>query len=210
MQIKIPHIEKDFPIVELGSDSWKKAVEISIENYWSGEIAVSGRHAQAKLLWSDSAFYVHFRANQFEPLVVSESPDLKTKTIGLWDRDVCEIFVASDIKEPEKYYEFEIAPTGEWLDLKIHHFSDRRETDFDYDSGMQPAARVEKDKVVMAIKIEWKAFGKTPRFDDVWKGNLFRCVGSGAERGYLAWSPTKTAQPDFHIPEAFGEFRFLK
>lgn len=209
-KIEIARIEKDFPIDKLDNAKWKSAEEISIENYWSGENAPVGRHFKTKLLWSDSAFYIRFRANQIEPLVVSKSPALKTKTIGLWDRDVCEIFVAPDIKEPEKYFEFEIAPTGEWVDLQIYQLSEKRETDFEYDSGMQSVARIEKDKVTTAIKIPWSAFGVTPRFDEIWKGNLFRCVGSGATRGYLAWSPTKTARPNFHVPEKFGEFQFLK
>ena len=210
MQIKIAHIENDFPISNLDNINWEKAQEISIENYWSGEKAEIGRRAKAKLLWSDSAFYICFRANQAEPLIVSDAPNLKVKAIGLWDRDVCEIFVAPNNREPERYFEFQIAPTGEWVDLQIYQLPEKRETDFDYDSGMQSAARIETDKIVMAIKVEWKAFGKTPRANQVWKGNLFRCVGSGAARGYLAWQPPRTAQPNFHVPEAFGEFKFTK
>ena len=69
---------------------------------------------------------------------------------------------------------------------------------------------IEKDKIRMAIKIEWKAFGKTPKAGDIWLGNLFRCVGEGETRGYLAWQPTKTIEPSFHVPEAFGEFEFAE
>lgn len=208
-RIKIACVEKDFPIDKFDDTNWKSAERVSIENYWSGGSAEIGRRANAKLLWSDSALYVCFEANQNEPLIISDKPSLKTKTVGLWERDVCEIFVAPDAAEPRRYYEFEIAPTGEWIDLKIHQFPDKRETDFEYNSGMQSAARIEADKIVMAIKIEWKAFGKIPKVGDVWKGNLFRCVGFGESRGYLAWQPTKTAAPNFHFPEAFGEFQFV-
>ncbi len=210
MQIKVPHIEKDFSISELKNASWKKAKEISIENYWSGEKADVGRHVKAKLLWSENALYLRFEANQTEPLIISKTPNLKTKTIGLWDRDVCEIFVAPNPKKSNEYFEFEIAPTGEWLDLKIYQLFSGRETDFKFDSGMQSAAKIEKDKVWTAIKVEWKAFGKTPQANEIWKGNLFRCVGAGKTRGYLAWSPTLTTEPNFHVPEAFGEFQFIK
>lgn len=210
MRIKIARIETDFSIGEFENANWKSAPEITIENYWSGKRAEVGRRARAKLLWSDSALYVRFEAAQNEPLVLSETPNLKTKTVGLWDRDVCEIFVAPDFDKPEKYYEFEIAPTGEWIDLAIEISADgKRETDFDYDSEMQSAARIETNKILSAIKIEWKAFGKTPKVGDVWRGNLFRCVGEGKTRGYLAWQPTKTDAPNFHVPEAFGEFEFV-
>ena len=210
MKIEIARIEEDFPINELDVANWKKAEETLIGSYWSGEKAEVGRQARARLLWSDAAFYVRFEANQNEPLVVNKTPNSKTKTVGLWDRDVCEIFVAPEKNEPGKYYEFEIAPTGEWIDLALRQVSGKRETDFEYDSLMQTAARIEKDKVLMAIKIEWKAFGKKPKAGDVWLGNLFRCVGSGKERGYLAWSPTETEKPNFHVPEKFGEFEFVK
>jgi hypothetical protein len=181
-----------------------------IDKYWAGDKAPNGRHFTAKLLWSNSALYVRFEANQTEPLIISETPKTKTKTLGLWDRDVCEIFVAPDVNEPNKYYEFEIAPNGEWIDLALLQTSGKRETDFEYNSEMQTAAQIEKDKVTMAIKIEWKAFGKTPQVGDVWLGNLYRCVGSGETRGYLAWSPTETEKPNFHVPEKFGEFEFVE
>jgi hypothetical protein len=208
-KIEIPFSKNDFPISDLDHRDWQHAREISVEKYWSGEPAPPGRRAKARLLWTDSALYVRFEANQAEPLVVSPDPDLKSKTLGLWDRDVCEIFVAPDRNEPRKYFEFEIAPNGEWLDLGIRQLPDRRETDWGYHSGMLSAARIGNDKVVMAIKIEWRAFGKTPKPGEVWLGNLFRCVGAGATRGYLAWQPTKTPQPNFHVPERFGEFEFV-
>ncbi len=210
MQINIAYIQEDFPINEFANLNWEKAKEISIENYWSGEKADVGRHVKVKLLWSENAFYIRFCANQTEPLIVSETPNLKNKTIGLWDRDVCEIFIAPNPKKSNEYFEFEIAPTGEWLDLKIHQLSGTRETDFQYDSGMQSAAKIEKNKVWMWIKVEWKAFGKMPRANEIWKGNLFRCVGSGQTRGYLAWSPTFTKEPNFHVPEVFGELQFVE
>jgi hypothetical protein len=210
MQIKIPQVKEDFPITDLDGTIWEHAREVSIENYWSGERAEVGRHFKTKFLWSVSTLFVRFEANQNEPLIISDAPNLKEKTMRLWDRDVCEIFVAPDIQQPERYFEFEIAPTGEWIDLKIHKFPDRRETDFNYNSEMESVARIETDKITMAFKIPWKAFGEAPKANDVWKGNLFRCIGTGETRGYLAWQPTKTEKPSFHVPEAFGEFVFIK
>ena len=130
--------------------------------------------------------------------------------MNLWDRDVCEIFIAPDKTVPNKYYEFEVAPTGEWIDLAIEALPDKRVTDWDYSSGMKAAARVGKNRVVMALRVEWKAFGTKPDTGEVWLGNLFRCVGSNPGRGYLAWSPTRTAMPAFHVPKAFGVFVFRR
>lgn len=209
-KIKITHVRKDFPIQELDNKNWKRAKDVEVKKYWSGENAEKGRHFKAKLLWSESALYVRFEANQNEPLIVSEKPNLNSKTKGLWDRDVCEIFVAPNTDEPRKYFEFEIAPNGEWIDLGIFQKPTERITDWDYNSGMESKSVIEKNKIVMAIKIPWKAFGKTPKTNDIWRGNLFRCIGAGKTRGYLAWQPTKTPEPAFHVPEAFGEFVFVK
>lgn len=208
-KIKIVYVEKDFALDELDNPNWRTANETKIDKYWSGENAPVERHAKARILWTKSALYVRFEAVQKESLIISDKPNLKTKTRGLWDRDVCEIFVAPNFDKPDKYFEFEVAPTGEWIDLAIEIApSGKRETDFEYDSGMKTAAKIEKEKILSAMKIEWKAFGKTPNVGDVWRGNLFRCVGAGSTRGYLAWQPTKTAVPNFHVPEAFGEFKF--
>lgn len=209
-RIKIAHTTSDFPIEKLDDKAWDAASEVTIDTYWSGVSAPTERQFTARLLWSETAFYVKFETNQGEPLVVSEKPDITAKTNGLWDRDVCEIFIAPDKNKRNKYFEFEIAPTGEWIDLGIEITRKKRLTDLDYNSGMTTAVRIENEKVVMAIKIEWKAFWKTPRSKDIWLGNIFRCVGKDPTRGYLTWQATKTKQPSFHVPSKFGEFEFVK
>ncbi len=209
-RIKITHINKDFAISEFENKAWKRANEVTIDKYWSGENAPADRQFKAKLLWSDSALYVRFEANQNEPLVVSDKPNLKTKTRGLWDRDVCEIFLAPRKADFRHYFEFEIAPTGEWIDLGIYQKTDHRETDFDYVSGMKSAAKIEKNRVWTAIKIEWQAFDQTPQAGEIWLGNILRCVGKDPTRGYLTWQPTLTEEASFHVPEKFGEFEFVK
>lgn len=201
---------EDFPIGELCHESWSRFSPVAINKYWSGENAPPQRHFETIVLWSEAALYVRFEAAQHEPLIVSETPDLTAKTIGLWDRDACEIFIAPDRDEPRRYFEFEVAPTGEWIDLAIHQMPDRRETDWDYVSGMRSHAEIQDGKIMMAISIPWSAFGRKPGLGDVWKGNLYRCVGAGDRRGYLAWSPTLTPEPAFHVPERFGEFVFAR
>jgi hypothetical protein len=207
---KITHIPRDFAVSDLDNDVWKEAKEVTVTTYWSGDQAPSSRQFKARLLWSNKALYVRFETGRGEPLVVSRTPDLTKKTLQLWDRDVCEIFIAPDAASPKKYFEFEIAPTGEWIDLAIDLTSGIRQTDWDYSSGMTSAARIEDNRVVMALKVDWKALGKTPKAGDAWRGNLFRCVGKDPTRGYLAWRPTKTKEPSFHVPEKFGEFGFVK
>lgn len=206
----IRHINDEIAIDDLENKAWLNANEISISTYWAGMTAPDQRHFRVKLVWSDAALYVRFDAAQAGPIVVDDNPDVLTKTIGLWDRDVCEVFIAPDAQVPNKYFEFEIAPNGEWIDLALEVTPNGRRTDIDYNSGMTSAVRIEEDRILMAIKIPFSALGKTPDVGDVWLGNLFRCVGKDPTRGYLAWQPTLTDVPNFHVPERFGEFVFTR
>jgi alpha-galactosidase len=210
--IEIRHITEILTVSDLDDPSWQQASEIVVDTYWSAEKAPAGREFRTGLLWSDTALYVRFMAMQKEdePLVVNAEPDLQGKTVGLWERDVCEIFIAPDLASPTKYFEFEIAPTGEWLDLAIEITPEGRKTDWTFASNLQAAAQVRARSIVMALRIPFASLTKTPAPGDIWLGNLFRCVGTEASRGYLSWQPTGTEKPDFHVPTAFGRFAFVK
>lgn len=190
---------------------WEAAPAVHLTRYYSGALAPPTRHAEARLLWTPHALCVRFQCPQAEPPVANPVPQTRTKTIGLWNFDVCEIFVAPDARAPEHYFEFEVAPTGEWLDLEVNWKPDGRITNWEYASGMTAAGRTLANEICVAICIPWAAFGCAPAVGDVWRANLFRIVGrdtSEQERGYLAWQQTHTPQPNFHVPAAFGRIRF--
>ncbi|MCU1267311.1 MAG: hypothetical protein JWM21_3629 [Acidobacteria bacterium] len=198
----------DLSANQFDSAEWAKAHPVKIDHYWSGKAATPERSAEARILWSNDAIYVRYVCHQAEPLVVNPKPQTEKKTLGLWDRDVCEIFLAPDLQVPERYFEFEAAPTGEWIDLAIHTMPDKRDTDWEFHSGMTAAARVEKERVTIAMRIPWDHWIHKPQQGERWRANLFRCVGSGPTRGYLAWRPTHAPEPAFHVPAAFGWLRF--
>lgn len=202
-------VSSDLQASDLSADEWKAAHPIQITKYWSGARAPTDRHAEARIIWTDNALLVRFEYCQVEPFVISETPVLDVKTIGLWDRDTCEAFIAVGQESSDRYYEFEASPVGEWLDLKLRLTEAVRETDWEYASGMATSTRiVNQNKVVVGMCIPWEAFARRPRMGDVWRINLCRCIGSGPDRGYLAWQPTRTAEPNFHVPDLFGDLRF--
>ena len=206
--VEAVYTKLDIAADQLSHAEWKRARPVKITRYWSGADAPASRHAEARLIWSDSALLVRFVCRQEEPLVISQTPQTNKKTMKLWDRDVCEIFLAPDLSQPERYFEFEAAPTGEWIDLAIHWKPDARETDWDFYSGMTAAAQIEKNKVTIAMRIPWVEWIHKPQRGERWRVNLYRCVGSGENRGYLAWQPTRTKEPAFHVPQAFGGLVF--
>lgn len=206
--INIFHVEHDFALDDFSENIWRKSEKIEITKYWSGADAPPERRATARILWTDAALYARFDCEQHEPLVINENPQIEREAEKLWERDVCEIFIAPDANNPEKYFEFEVAPTGEWLDYAILQLSDRRETDSSYNSGIETAAQIGENSFTVIFRIEWQAFGKYPNASEVWRGNLFRCVGTDEMTRYLAWQPTRTEKPNFHVPAVFGFLRF--
>jgi hypothetical protein len=200
-------ISTDFSISDLSHASWRQAESLALNRSWTGEAAPESRHAAARMLWSQNALYVRFDCMQKEPLVLSVNPRVDAKTMQLWERDVCEIFIAPDRAEPRRYVELEIAPTGEWLDLMVD-WRQEEPRDWQYLSRMETFAAIQPEKVILTLRVPWSAFGQRPNAGDIWLGNLFRQVGSGERRGYLAWSPTETEAPQFHVPEKFGRFIF--
>ena len=190
--------------------AWETTGTALLNRYWSGENAPSERCATARLLWTPIALLVRFDCEQHEPLIINHNPILTQETAGLWEKDVCELFVAPDCDCATTYCEFEVAPTGEWLDYKISQQPDFRETDTAFDSGMQTAAWIRETSFTAVFSVAWTAFSRraAPVVGERWAGNFFRCVGTGATRGYLAWQPTRTAIPNFHVPQAFGAFEF--
>ena len=201
--VSVPPAADDFE-----NDVWERCEPVAIARLWSGAPAPVERHAEARVCWSDEGLHVRFVCNQHEPLVVSAEPKTDRKTLGLWDRDVCEIFVAPNPRTPERYYEFQAAPTGEWVDLGIVITPEGRETDWEFRSGMLVATKVETERTRILITIPWSAVIPKPDRGDLWLINLFRCVGPEAPDRYLAWRPTHTPEPAFHVPEAFGSLQF--
>ncbi|MEP6570936.1 MAG: carbohydrate-binding family 9-like protein [Acidobacteriota bacterium] len=187
---------------------WSRAHPIQITRKWSGADAPASRHAEARIIWTDEYLSVRFVCRQEEPLTVNSNPQLDKKTIGLWHKDVCEIFITPDPISPMRYFEFEASPLGEWIDLAISCKPAGRETDFEFHSGMTVATSVRGDLMTIVMQIPWSQFLPKPRKGDDWRVNLFRCVGVGDDR-YLAWQPTYAAEPNFHVPEVFGWLTFL-
>ena len=202
--IEASHTRADLGVGDLTNAEWNQALAVQIDRYWSGEAAPVGRAAEARILWSSKALHIRFVCHQTERLIVSATPQTATKTMGLWDRDVCEIFIAPDPNAIERYLEFEAAPTGEWLDVAIHWTPEKRESDWEFHSHMTTAGRIEKDRVTIAMRIPWNQWIHEPQEGERWRANLFRCVGSDPGRGYLAWQPTRTPKPNFHVPQVFG------
>lgn len=207
-RIIAPYSSAIVTATDFGHSDWSRAQPIKITRKWSGEDAPASRHAEVRILWTEQSLVVRFVCRQEEALNVNRDPRRDRKTMRLWDGDVCEIFLAPEPIAPERYYEFEAAPTGEWIDIAIRFIAGERESDFEFQSAMTTASRVGNEELITIICIPWSARLAKPQRGNAWRVNLFRCVGIGDDR-YLAWQPTYAPEPSFHVPEVFGWLDFL-
>ena len=188
--------------------AWRNASTVSVDRLWSGAPAPADLSTTAGLLWTATDLWVGFTCGYTE-LDIDTAADPGVERIGLWDRDVCEIFVRSP-REPHaaSYKEFEVAPTAQWCDLAIHQ--PRVDVDLQWQSGMRTAAAIDPATSTWGavMVLPFAAFGVTPQAGDRWHANLFRIARKGGERHYLAYAPTGTAAPDFHVPDRFVALHF--
>ncbi len=183
---------------------WEKANAISFFHDWQGLNPDLGRETRVRILWSRSTLYVRFEC-RYRVLLVFEDSDPNGRRNHLWDRDVAEVFLQPEPSGEKRYKEFEVSPNGMWIDLDIVPTGLS-----DLASGLQRSVIVDSDSQTWIAELAIPMRSLTANFDPAqpWHANFYRVEGPLEPRAYLAWSPTCTPNPNFHVPTAFGRLRF--
>ena len=183
---------------------WKSAVPIAFCSDWQGNNPARDRETQVRALWSKQTLYLRFECRYRELHVFTDS-DPNGRRDHLWERDVAEAFLQPDPSVPHAYKEFEVSPNGLWIDLDISPGAKP-----DLKSGMQQSVALDEKTHTWDAELAIPMKALTAKFDprSVWRVNFFRVEGREEPRGYYAWQPTRTPQPNFHVPAAFGRMRF--
>ena len=185
---------------------WQAAVHHPINHNWRGDLAPEELKTTARILWTANEIIFGYECHYTE-LDMDEQFNVSEERNALWDRDVCEAFIRSPLETDQRIYkEFEVAPTGQWVDLLINRITVTH--DWQWKSGMRTAAQIEEKTWRVVMAIPFTAFGLTPNAGDVWDANLFRVSRLNGERQFLAYAPTGTENPSFHVPEKFTRLRF--
>ncbi len=193
--------------IRFDREGWSRARLLTLDRNWRGEAAPSQLRTIARALWNADELLFGFECRYTE-LDVDQEFDMNEERHALWDRDVCEAFIRSPLERQEWVYkEFEVAPTGQWCDLIVDRLSMTH--DWKWRSGMRTAGRIDEKFWCAVMAIPFDAFGRRPEEGEVWKANLFRISRFDGERQYLAFSPTYTEEPNFHVPERFVNLRFV-
>lgn len=204
-EIVVPYIERDFTLeASRVADEWRNAGPITFCADWQGKNADPGRETQVRALWSQRNLYVRFEC-RYRELFIFDDSDPNGRRDHLWDRDVVEAFLQPEPANEYSYREFEVSPNGMWVDLDIFPGGLA-----DLKSGMRRSVVLDEKSRVWAAELAIPMKSLTTKFDPaaIWRANFYRVEGQKEPRAYLAWQPTHTPQPNFHVPKAFGKLRF--
>jgi cellulose/xylan binding protein with CBM9 domain len=210
------------------ANEWQSAQPIRFSADWQAQNGDPRLETEVRVLWSPEMLYLRFVCLYRELFVFGDS-DPNGRRDHLWERDVAEAFVQppeslgmtggnarhprfkfhqieGDYDTPYAHYkEFEIAPNGMWIDLDIVP-SGRG----DLKSGLARSVYLDEKNKVWTAEMEIPMKTLTTNFNPsaTWRVNFYRIEGKVEPRKYLAWQPTMTPQPNFHVPEKFGVMRF--
>jgi len=171
---------------------------------WQGKSADPERETEVRLVWTPESLFVRFRA-KYHRITVFPDAEPNGRRDQLWDRDVVEVFLQTDPSNPRRYKEFEVSPNGFWIDLDIAPGEKR-----DLKSGLQRRVTLAEATKTWVAELALPMRCLVESFDPAatWRVNFYRVEGPTEPRFYSAWRPTRTAVPNFHVPEAFGELVF--
>lgn len=187
---------------QLEASAWDAAEPVWIEQAPRDGRVRPGLSTEVRALWTATHLHLRYVA-PYTRLTTFEPPEARER-IGLWERDVVEAFIGSDPGDIRKYTEFQVAPNGMKLDLKLA----LPERDFPWDSGFETEVQVDETRKVWTARMSIPLTSLAeiaPGPGTRWRINLYRC--DRANDALLTWRPTLDGS--FHVPERFGILAFV-
>src|SRR6266478_4421430 len=199
------------PDGDLSKVFWKNAdFEEFDQDAW-GKSHYPEVSTRVKSLWTDSYIYFGF-LGRYDSLNTYDGEDPAPERWQLWNRDVVEVFLNPQPERVQHYYEFEVAPNNQWIDLEI----DKTKEPFNsasWNSGFEHATHIDARNHVWTAEVRipissMNVIAIHPGAD--WRANFFRAAGNGGDehRKFLAWSIIPEGKT-FHVPTRFGILRLV-
>src|SRR5712671_3147613 len=175
------------PDGDLSKTFWKNSDFVEFDQDAWGKSHYPEVSTRVKSLWTDSYIYFGF-LGRYDSLNTYGDEDPGPERV-------------------QHYYEFEVAPNNQWIDLEI----DKTKEPFNsasWNSGFEHATRIDAKNHTWTteMRIPLAAINVSSlRAGTRWRANFFRAAGQGGDdhRKFLAWSiiPGGTT---FHVPTRFG------
>ena len=118
-----------------------------------------------------------------------------------YDFDVVELFVRNGKSQEPTYYEFEVSPYDQALQVNVRE--PRQQYYFGVQNGFTHRAVIvpggwEADMKIPLASLGWDGVGPIELV-----GNAYAALGEGADRIYWSLFELPPGKPDFHVPAAF-------
>lgn len=184
--------------------AWDKAAPIHFCHDWQGKNADAQRESEVRLVWTTELLFVRFVA-RYRSITTFEDSEPNGRRDHLWERDVAEVFLQPNAESSRCYTEFEVSPNGQWIDLEISPGEKRNAR-----SGLRRRCSIYEERKIWKAELALPVKSLTDKLKppNAWRVNFFRIEGDREPRFYSAWQPTRTAVPNFHVPECFGKLVF--
>src|SRR6266851_4305170 len=177
--LNIPHVKK---ALELNTDphskTWAHASSAwIIADCSTKHLDYSKLKTEVRAFYTASDLYLLF-VSPYTELNLWLPSDPTKDHLKFWDRDVVEFFLGDDWTDIKHYREFEIAPTGDWVDLAIDLGKEKYESN--WESGWQRQGRIDEANHVWyaAAKVPLKSVSEhAVKPGTRWRANLYRIDG---------------------------------
>jgi hypothetical protein len=118
-----------------------------------------------------------------------------------YEFDVVELFVRNSAAGRSEYYEFEVSPHNQSLQVTV--IDPRQEFHFGVKNGFTHSARIvsggwEAEMTIPLLTLGWDGGPKPDLL-----GNACAALGQGEKRVYWSLFELPAGKPDFHVPAAF-------
>lgn len=159
-------------------------------------------------LYDSVNLYINFRTED-QNLVFKDSIDSE---IDIASEDRVELFLSKNTSM-EEYFCIEIDPLGRILDYMANYyrkFDDKWNVD-----GIQTASKIYSEGYQVEVAIPLNCIEKMgidisrDFYVGLFRADFEKSV-SGLKEHWLSWIELKIPEPDFHVPDALGIFRFSK
>lgn len=188
--------------------AWKNVRGVYADRDRTGQ-PVPGHRTEIRSRWTDTHLYFLFIA-PYETLSLNPAPLTSEETNRLWQWDVAEVFLGTDLAEIRRYKELQVSPQGEWVDLAIDRTTTPASHDVSWNSGYVVKALVVPEKRVWygEMRIPFAALGLEVKPGAETRLNLYRMQGPPDARKHVNWQVVNAKS--FHTPGAFGRLRLAK
>jgi hypothetical protein len=196
---------------------WLKSKAVVIENYMGSEPGFRP-FAQAKMMYDDENLYVIF-------LVKDRYVRCITRDINgpVWEDACVEFFFSPDVSFPERYFNLEINCGGTPLmhyniipdkDINVLEVKDIEMIEIAHSLPQiidpeitDPITWTIEYRIPLAMLEKYSRI-TYPESGINWKANFYKIAENSSNSHYLTWSPVENKEPNFHLPQYFGQIRF--